>query len=66
MTDSDVLPPGEDPLSDMVQSSVLEDEEGEEYVVDQQNAGPEAELGSGEWPETETPPAPPAPGAVEE
>jgi len=63
---ADVLPPGDDPLTDQVQSTVLDDEEGEPYVVDQQNAGPEAELGSGEWPETDAPPVAPAPGATSE
>ncbi|MGH9226505.1 MAG: hypothetical protein ACRD2W_22560 [Acidimicrobiales bacterium] len=53
----------EDPLEATVQSVVLEDEEGEPYVVDQQNAGPEAEAGGGEWPDPDTPPEPPAPGA---
>ena len=62
----DVLPPGDDPLTDQVQSTVLEDEEGETYVVDQQNAGAEVELGSGEWPETEAPPVAPAPGSTDE
>jgi hypothetical protein len=60
----DVLPPGEDPLDDEVRSAVLEDEEGEPYVVDQQNAGPESEAGSGEWPETDVPPVAPAPGSA--
>ncbi|MDQ4098138.1 MAG: hypothetical protein M3144_09755 [Actinomycetota bacterium] len=63
---ADVLPSDDDPLGDQVQSRVLENEEGDPYVVDQQNSGPESELGSGEWPETDAPPQPPAPGSTEE
>ena len=54
----------EDPLEETVKSTVLEDEEGEPYVVDQQNAGPEAEEGGGEWPDPDRPPEAPAPGAT--
>lgn len=60
---ADTLPPGEDPLGEQVKSAVLEDEDGESYVVDQQNAGPEAELGSGEFPDPDAPSQPPAPGS---
>lgn len=53
-----------DPLDDQVQSAVLEDEEGDEYVVDQQNLGPESEAeGGGEWPDPDAEPEAPAPGA---
>lgn len=55
-----------DPMADQVKSAVLEDEEGETYVVDQQNVGPDpAETdGAGEWPSpSESPPEAPAPGA---
>ncbi len=53
-----------DPLSDQVRSAVLEDEEGDEYVVDQQNAGPENTKGGDEFPSpSEAEPEAPAPGA---
>ncbi|MFN2504902.1 MAG: hypothetical protein ABR540_11885 [Acidimicrobiales bacterium] len=55
-----------DPMADQVKSAVLEDEEGEPYVVDQQNMGPDPETdGAGEWPSpSESPPEAPAPGAA--
>ena len=62
---TDAAPPDDgDPLDAQVRSAVLEDEEGDAYVVDQQNAGPESESGSGEWPETDAPPQAPAPGST--
>ena len=61
----DVLPDEEDPLAEQAQSTVLEDEEGEPYVVDQQNAGPESEAGGGEWPDPDEPPQSPAPGSAD-
>ena len=61
-----VQPPEDDPLEDQVQSAVLEDEEGDEYVVDQQNLGAESETdGGGEWPDPDAEPEAPAPGAAE-
>lgn len=54
-----------EPVPDEVRSSVLEDEEGDEYVVAQQNAGPESETGGGEWPDPDAEPTAPAPGATE-
>lgn len=49
-----------------VQSVSLTDEEGEEYVVDQQNMGAHEDAeGGGEWPDPNTPPRSPAPGAAE-
>ncbi len=63
------LPPSDrvdesDPLGAEVQSSVLEDDEGEPYVVDQQNQSDEVARGSGEWPSPAAPPEAPAPGAA--
>jgi hypothetical protein len=55
-----------DPLADEVQSAVLADEEGESYVVDQQNQNEEVARGSGEWPSPEAPPEPPAPGSADD
>ena len=56
----------DDPMSDQVQSAVLEDEEGQSYVVDQQNTGAApATGGEGEYPSpSEAKPEAPAPGAV--
>jgi hypothetical protein len=51
-------------MADQVQSAVLEDEEGDEYVVDQQNVGPSNTKGGDEFPSPSTPPEAPAPGAA--
>ncbi len=48
------------------QSVALPTEEGGEQVVAQQNAGPEAESGSGEWPSPGAAPSGPAPGTTPE
>jgi hypothetical protein len=54
----------DDPLSDGVQSAVLEDEEGDAYVVDQQNVGAAPDTGGeGEYPSPSAPAEAPAPGA---
>jgi hypothetical protein len=48
-----------------VTSVPLEDEDGNTYVVAQQNSGAaETTEGSGDHPEPSTPPKPPAPGAA--
>jgi hypothetical protein len=47
----------------MYTSAPLEDENGETYVIQQQNVGPGNELGGGEWPEPDTPPQPEAVGS---
>jgi hypothetical protein len=52
-----------DPEAPLYTSTELEDENGERYVIQQQNVGPGNELGGGEWPDPHTPPRPPAPGA---
>ena len=58
--------PDPDPLSDEVRSGVLEDEEGEPYVIDQQNQSEEVAEGAGEWPSpSESPPQAPAPGSAD-
>ena len=59
----DVLPDDQDPLTDQTQSAVLEDEDGQEYTVDQQNVGPESDAATDEWPDPDSPPTPPAPGS---
>jgi hypothetical protein len=56
--------PEVDPEAPLYTSAVLEDENGEPYVIQQQNVGPGNELGGGEWPDPDTPPQPPAPGAA--
>jgi hypothetical protein len=43
-------------------SEPLETEEGT-IVIQQQNVGKDAIEGGGEWPDPDTPPEPPAPGA---
>jgi hypothetical protein len=55
----------DDPMAAQVQSAVLENEEGEEYVVDQQNTGSAPDTGGeGEFPSpSEAEPEAPAPGA---
>ena len=55
---------GDDPEAPLYTSTELEDANGEPYVIEQQNVGPGSELGGGEWPDPDTPPQPPAPGAV--
>jgi hypothetical protein len=60
----DVPPIEEDPEAPLYTSTELEDEHGEPYVIQQQNVGPGNELGGGEWPDPDTPPRPPAPGAA--
>jgi len=41
----------------MYTSEPLEDDDGNTYVIQQQNVGPGSEAGGGEWPDPETPPA---------
>jgi len=54
------------PTDEQVTSVPLEDEDGNEYVIAQQNIGSaETTEGGGEFPEPGTPPRPPAPGATE-
>jgi hypothetical protein len=53
----------EEPSDERLYSSVpLETEDGE-VVIRQMNVGPDNMEGGGEWPDPETPPRPPAPGA---
>ena len=48
--------------SRMYTSAPLEDEDGDTYVIEQQNVGPGNEEGGGEWPDPDTPPAPESSG----
>jgi hypothetical protein len=41
----------------MYTSEPIEGEDGETYVIRQQNVGPGNELGGGEWPDPHTPPS---------
>ena len=54
-----------DPEAPLYSTVPLEDEDGNEYVVQQQNVGRENMEGGGEWPDPDTPPRAPAPGAAE-
>ena len=60
----DIPPIEDDPEAPLYTSTELEDEDGEPYVIQQQNVGPGNERGGGEWPDPHTPPQPPAPGAA--
>jgi hypothetical protein len=46
----------------IVAGAPLVNEDGEEYVISQQNVGPGEELGDGEFPDPHEPPTPQAPG----
>jgi hypothetical protein len=50
----------------MYTSEPLEDEDGNTYVIQQQNVGPGNQEGGGEFPDPNTPPRFPAPGAAED
>jgi hypothetical protein len=60
----DVPPIEDDPEARLYTTTELEDEDGEPYVIQQQNVGPDNERGGGEWPDPDTPPQAPAPGAA--
>jgi hypothetical protein len=71
--DQDVIPPDEledlettapdpDDIELAVRSEPLEDEDGNEVIVAQQNMGVEGSIGQGEFPSRHTPPKGPAPG----
>lgn len=55
--------PDDDPEARLYTSEPLEDENGDTYVIQQQNVGAERVVGGGEWPDPKTPPRLPAPGA---
>jgi hypothetical protein len=54
----------DDPDARLYTTAPLEAEDGTTYVIQQQNVGPDNELGGGEWPDPETPPRSPASGAA--
>ena len=54
----------EDPEAPLYSTVPLEAEDGSTYVIEQQNVGPDNELGGGEWPDPNTPPRSPAPGSA--
>jgi hypothetical protein len=51
-----------DPEARLYSSEPLEAEDGTVYVIQQQNVGPDNEVGGGEWPDPQRPPESPAPG----
>jgi hypothetical protein len=53
-----------DPEAALYSTVPLEAEDGSTYVIQQQNVGPDNELGGGEWPDPNTPPRGPAPGST--
>jgi hypothetical protein len=53
----------DDPEARLYSSAPIETDEGT-VVIEQQNVGPGSEEGSGEWPDPDTPPEAPAPGAA--
>ncbi len=56
-------PPDPKDIERAVSTVPLEDEDGNEYVIAQQNLGVEGSIGGGEFPDADTPPRGPAPGA---
>jgi hypothetical protein len=54
--------PETDPEAPLYSTVPLETDEGE-VVIEQQNVGVDNMEGGGEWPDPDTPPRPPAPGA---
>ena len=57
-------PQQDDPEAPLYSTVPLEDEDGNEYVIQQQNVGRENMEGGGEWPDPHTPPRAPAPGSA--
>lgn len=53
-------------LDDEFVTEVLEDEDGRQVRIEQTNVGPDNELGSGEFPDPETPPTGPSIGVDDE
>jgi hypothetical protein len=52
----------DDPEAKLYSTVPLEAEDGSTYVIQQQNVGPDNELGGGEWPDPTTPSRGPSPG----
>ncbi|MEA2686436.1 MAG: hypothetical protein QOE93_1631 [Actinomycetota bacterium] len=70
VTETPEAPEADAPVSEPTDAEVtsvpLEDEDGNEYVIAQQNSGAaETTEGGGEYPDPDTPPRPPAPGTAE-
>jgi hypothetical protein len=53
----------DDPEAALYSTVPLEAEDGSTYVIEQQNVGPDNEMGGGEWPDPKTPAQSPAPGS---
>jgi hypothetical protein len=57
--------PSNQPIEEMVTSEPLDlSDEGGDQVVEQENVGSQASLGSGEWPDPDTPPSDGAAGSA--
>ena len=57
-------PQQDDPEAPLYSTVPLEDEDGNEYIIQQQNVGRENMEGEGEWPDPHTTPRAPAPGSA--
>lgn len=60
----DTAQPSNRPLDASAVTTPLEDAEGDEHQIGQTNVGFENEMGGGEWPDPDTPPTGPSPGAA--
>ncbi len=58
------VPPDSDDIEAAVSTVPLEDEDGNEVIIAQQNMGVEGSLGGGEFPSKSVPPRGPAPGTA--
>jgi len=59
----ETTPPDPEDIELAVRSEPLEDEDGNEVVIAQQNLGVEGSIGGGEFPSRHEPPKDPAPGS---
>ena len=55
-------PPDPDDIEPSVTSEPVEDEDGNEVIIAQQNMGTQGSIGGGEFPDPNTPPSDAAPG----
>jgi hypothetical protein len=55
-------PPDHDDIEPSVKSEPVEDEDGNEVIIAQQNMGTQGSVGGGEFPDPNTPPSDGAPG----
>jgi len=64
--DLETTAPDPDDIELAVRSEPVEDDDGNEVVIAQQNMGVEGSIGGGEFPSKDTPPRGPAPGSGSE